>query len=291
MKEKRCFNLIELCVNAYNKLIAWDKQKKIVTMTTKEFLVKLSEDLKSLDLYSDFKLRKADTRFIKKIDGGTIYAEFTHVTPWDEVVIYPIYCVRYDILHKWFEKFSFKTLKDQRNSSSKMISGGSMGLPTHFYFNLDGSNYEEEFKKLAEVSDRCTKWVTEHLYPMDKLFETVVLPYIKGEKEMPTGGADWIFIYLGACKLVAPELYPKFKSIMLEHVKWMYERKEPNVEHYYDHMDEILSYMEAYMEDPKNLKRQTVFQPRSGVIVVNPGQFHARGHGQEPHQLPRRGRS
>ena len=59
-----------------------------------------------------------------KTKGGKQFIEMDH---WiDEatssLVIYPIYGVRFDILSKWFEKFSMKNLQDQRDRASIAFS-------------------------------------------------------------------------------------------------------------------------------------------------------------------------
>ena len=69
---------------------------------------KIIKDLLNLDFFSEYKFRKRDSSFLLKTKGGKQFIEMDH---WiDEatssLVIYPIYGVRFDILSKWFEKFS-----------------------------------------------------------------------------------------------------------------------------------------------------------------------------------------
>lgn len=81
---------------------------------------KIIKDLLNLNFFSEYKFRKRDSSFLLKTKGGKQIIEMDH---WiDEatssLVIYPIYGVRFDILSKWFEKFSMKNLQDQRDGAS-----------------------------------------------------------------------------------------------------------------------------------------------------------------------------
>ena len=48
------------------------------------------------------------------------------------IIIYPIYMVRFDILLKWFERYSFKSLQDQRDNSSVNFSGKMLERQDNF---------------------------------------------------------------------------------------------------------------------------------------------------------------
>ena len=81
---------------------------------------RIKNDLASLDYFSKYKFRKRDSSFFFKTKEGKQFIELDH---WidnttSSLVIYPIYGVRFDILSKWFEKFSVKSLQDQRDRAS-----------------------------------------------------------------------------------------------------------------------------------------------------------------------------
>ena len=83
------------------------------------------KDLSQIGFFSKYKFRKRDASFLLKTKGGKYIIELDH---WmDEttssLVIYPIYGIRFDILHKWFEKFSIKSLQDQRDRASISFLG------------------------------------------------------------------------------------------------------------------------------------------------------------------------
>ena len=87
---------------------------------------KIIKDLLNLDFFSEYKFRKRDSSFLLKTKGGKQFIEMDH---WiDEatssLVIYPIYGVRFDILSKWFEKFSMKRFaRPKRRSQYRFFWG------------------------------------------------------------------------------------------------------------------------------------------------------------------------
>ena len=122
---------------------------------------KIIKDLLQLNFFSEYKFRKRDSSFLLKTKGGKQFIEMDH---WiDEatssLVIYPIYGVRFDILSKWFEKFSMKNLQDQRDGASIDFSGDMLSMQDKFYFNLNGENmqpilmnYKQKFKSVQNMS-------------------------------------------------------------------------------------------------------------------------------------------
>ena len=79
---------------------------------------------------------------------------------------------------------------------------------------------------------------------MNDFYNKIVKPEITGKKELPGIGADWCFDYLTLGYLVDRDNYPVLKSKILERIEYMHGYNEPNIEHYYDRIDEIISYME-----------------------------------------------
>lgn len=67
---------------------------------------------------------------------------------------------------------------------------------------------------------------------------------LNGETELPDVGADWIFIDMALCKLVAPANFHKLKQIILSHVEKMYAHQEPNILDYYNRFEDIFHYLE-----------------------------------------------
>lgn len=179
------------------------------------------------------KLMQYDAIAVNTIDEAT-----------SSLVIYPIYGVRFDILSKWFEKFSMKNLQDQRDGASIDFSGDMLSMQDKFYFNLNGEKYATDFNELQAKVQKCAEYVFSEYSSLDKLYNKTILPILNGEVSLPDVGADWIFIDLALCKIVNPSNFHKLKQIILSHVRKMYMCKEPNILYYYDNLEDILQHLE-----------------------------------------------
>ncbi len=104
------------------------------------------------------------------------------------LVIYPIYGVRFDILSKWFEKFSMKNLQDQRDRASIGFSGDMLSMQDKFYFNLNGEKYATDFNELQAKVQKCTEYVFSEYSSLDKLYNKTILPFLNGEVYLPDVG-------------------------------------------------------------------------------------------------------
>ena len=191
-------------------------------------------------------LGKRDYSLFFKTESGKQFIELDHWRDRDttsSLVIYPIYGVRFDILHKWFEKFSVKTLQDQRDRASISFSGSMLGLQDELNFDTNGDGYSNEFENF-QIILKCAEYVFSEYSSLDKLYNKTLLPVLDGETELPDVGADWIFIGMALCKLVAPANFDKLKQIILSHVEKMYAHQEPNILDYYDRFEDIFHYLE-----------------------------------------------
>lgn len=160
------------------------------------------------------------------------------------LVIYAVYGVRFDILHKWFEKFSFNTLQDQRDWTSVAFSGNMLGQRDEFHFKLNKKGYQKDFENMLTTLIQCSDYVFSTYSSLPNFYMKEIQPILDGEAELPDVGANWVFIDLTLCKLVRPDNYHQLKNILLDRVEFMYNRGEPNIKEYYEQLDEILSYLE-----------------------------------------------
>ena len=156
---------------------------------------KIVNDLVQLDFFSGYKYRKRDHSLFFKTEGGKQFIELDHWRDRDtsSLVIYPVYGVRVDILHKWFEKFSVKTLQDQRDRASISFSGSMLGLQDELNFDTNKDGYSNEFENF-QIILKCAEYVFSEYSSLDKLYNKTILPVLDGETELPDVGADWIFI-------------------------------------------------------------------------------------------------
>jgi hypothetical protein len=217
-----------------------------------ELLSQIINDLKKDDLFHDYKFRKRDTTFSLNTEFKRLSIELDH---WrdvsrDALIVYPIYSVRFDILHRWWEQFGFKTLQDQRDTYSVGLCGAMISEQNEVSFLYNLSDYDCAYQHLKYTLSKCSGLVFDAYSTLEKFFASKVLPILENKQTLPDMSADWIFIYSGLCFLVAPERYKEFKAKMLNHIEWMYSRHEPNVAEYYGQYDEIFSYMEANLKLP-----------------------------------------
>lgn len=213
-------------------------------MTTFERLV---DQLKEDSFFKDFTFRKSDSSFIQKFDGGCRYIELEH---WYAAIcasVRPLFHVRFDFVHKWFEKFSFRTIQDQRSSDTVGISPSQLGLNDIYDFYPEEKEFKQ-FNALKETIKICSASLFSKYQTPADVYINDILPRMEGRIAFRRLGADWIFEYLTICKVVAPENYEKLKSQLLKHAEWQMfgnERSEPNMVKYYYRLDEILGYLES----------------------------------------------
>ena len=199
--------------------------------------------------FQKFKFRKRDSSLIQKTKYGKQFIELTH---WNygniSLDIKPQYFVRFDILSKWFEKFSFKTLADQRNGWYVGFDGRMLGKQYTYEFPYyeTGSYYNDELRKLRDDIIECSEYVFDEYSTLEKAYQKKIIPILEGKQKLPVVGADWFFENLTLCKILHPEKYEELKDMHLRHANEMYKNREPNISIYYPRLEEILSFMENH---------------------------------------------
>lgn len=202
-------------------------------------------DIKADPFFSEYKFKRSENMLYFADDNSTLSIVLNHWQDYGECTIYIIYGRRFEILTRWFEKFSFKALRDQRNNPNVMYDNTNFGQEEYFYFDYKFSDYKEKMRVMLPMIKENLGSFAKKYSTLEDYYREDVFPVIMGDKELPDVGADWIFIYLTLGFLVDRDNYARLKNIILERVEWMHGRNEPNVEHYYDRMDEIISYMES----------------------------------------------
>lgn len=215
-------------------------------MTSKLFETIIS-DIKNDSFFSEYKFKKSENMLYLRDHDSTLFVELDHWQDYGECTIYIIYGRRFEILTKWFEKFSFKTLRDQRNNPNVMWDNTHFGQEEFIYFDYKFSDYKEKMRVMLPMIKENLASFAKKYSTLEDYYREDVLPVIRGDKELPDVGADWIFIYLTLGFLVDRENYTTLKNLILERVEWMHRRHEPNIAHYYDRMNEIISYMETLL--------------------------------------------
>lgn len=205
------------------------------------------EKLSSLEYFSDFKFRKRDFRLIKKNVNGYEVVEFQFWVEKNQstLVVKPLYLKRFDVLHKWFEKFSFKTLVDQRDNYSIGFDGNMLGKRNEFSFLLDKENFESDFDNFQkELINNCKVVFGKFLSAKD-LYLYLIEPILQNKNpELPNVGADWVFEYLTLARIENRKAYEDLKSIIKKQVQVLNASGEPNIVEYYPKFDEIIDFLE-----------------------------------------------
>lgn len=226
----------------------------------KNDVIAMLERLKSESFFSDFKLKKSDKSLIRKFDWGWQRVILDHYNSFDlerndlALQVMPNYEIRFNILHKWFEKFSRRTLSDQRDTYSIGFNENMLGKSKHFLgflFLENRKDYELDYEVMKNDILEHASHVFNCFKTINDLYDYKVNDVLKGKKTFPTAGADWIFEDLFMTRIVNPEQYDYVKKLILEHVdKLRYrEHPEPNVTIYYDRIPEIISYLESMSLD------------------------------------------
>jgi hypothetical protein len=206
----------------------------------------------SSDVFYQYKYRKSSAILYHQNDDvrNLIILEHWREKWGNALVISPIYGVRFEILHKWSERFTVLPLRDLRWEPSFKCSGTIISEPTEFLFEKDWSNFDTTIRTLLDSMIKCSDYVFKTYSTLYALYDSILQPFISETKNLYDVGAEWIFDYMSLCFLVAPEHYKEFKKKILNHIEWMHGRHEPNVARYYGRYDEIFSYMEANLKLP-----------------------------------------
>lgn len=212
----------------------------------KELFKTIVADLRSDEFFSKYKYIRADNTLGYHNGSDGIYVDLQHWRDyWDDnCVIRPLYFRHFDILQKWFEKYSVIPLQSQRRSAQIMDQNDLFGQENEIEFKYDFSDYEVKFRYLSTILKENIPKYVEKYKTIHDYYNKIVCPRVFGDVELLDTGAEWIFRYLTAGFLLDRENYPILKDKILKHAEWMYNRHEPNIVEYYDRMDEIISYME-----------------------------------------------
>ncbi len=193
---------------------------------------------------SGFAYRQQDKSLIKKEVAGF---EKIELRSWvdqsqekDSLVILPVYSKRFNVLHEWFESFSFKKLNDQRNQASIGFEGSMLDEKNEYRLFVD-QDFNSEIDQLKENIVRISKKVFYQLNDLDSLYHNVITPVLEGNKCLPDVGADWAFRYLVLARLVGSSAYPELEKLILHQLEKMNAQGEPNVTYYYKNIENILS--------------------------------------------------
>lgn len=211
-------------------------------MEKKHLFKTIVSDIQSDPFFSKYKFIRSENRFVLRGKEEFIYVELEHWRDyWDDACILRPYCGKhFNILAKWFEKYSVKPIKIQRSNPHIMV-----GQDIEIEIKYDFSDYNEKFPQLITLLKEQLSTTIKEYSTLNDYYNKIVYPTIMGVEKLPDCSADWIFEYLTAGYLLDRENYPALKKKVFKHAEWLLHHHELNVAEYYDRLDEIIAYMEA----------------------------------------------
>ena len=211
----------------------------------KELFKTIVSDILSDDFFSDYKFIKSESTLFFHNGNDAFSVILDHWRDYEDeaCVIRPIYGRHFDVLAKWFEKYSFLPLKMQRLDPQIMQYSFSEE-EQEISFKYDFSDYDKKIQLLCSIIKKNTAEIYVKYSKLNNFYNGIVAPIVKEDKELPESGVDWIFVYLTLGYLVDRDNYPTLKKKVLERAEWLLHHHELNVAKYYDRLDEIISYME-----------------------------------------------
>lgn len=208
-----------------------------------EMVQGLAAHLLEDEFFRGFKLRKRDSSLILKTNFGNRKVEVQNWLDRQEAIIVPIYSVRFDRLHEWFEHFSFKTIRDQRDSYTVGFDGGMLGGRREYRIPMSGYTTAEMGSLKDDIIENSRR-VFDEFNTTGAYYRNTVLPVLRDRSLLPDVGADWIFEYLYAARLHGESDYDPIKAAILHRVDELNDRGEPNVTRYYENLDAIVAFLE-----------------------------------------------
>ena len=201
--------------------------------------------------FKDFVVRKSDNSIILKSNEGFKRVQFDYYNTYDlsrdslALEIKPGYDVHYNVLHKWFEKYSKLPLKVQRSDWSVGLVGNMFNRTSEFYFLESRKDYTEDLYRLRTEVVSNASYVFSTFATIEGYYNYYIGDVIGGKRELPDGGIDWVVRYLIATKLVAPSNYGLVKSLIMDRVEFLKGRNEPNIMMYYNELPMIIDDLES----------------------------------------------
>ncbi len=216
----------------------------------KKDVLSILESIISDSFFKDYVIRKSDNSIICKTEYGYKKVWFWYYNSYDlkrdslALEIRPNYEIRFNVLHKWFEKYSKRTLKDQREDSSIGLVGSMIGKTDDFYFLENRKDFHKDLRTLHDEVVENARYIFSKFATIEGYYDYCINDAICGKRELPNGGFEWVPEYLIATKIVAPSNYEKVKKLILNRVEWMMGRQNPNIELYYNDLPTILEDLE-----------------------------------------------
>lgn len=216
----------------------------------KQDVLKILERISSDVYFNNYHIRKSDNSILYKTDAGYKRVRFWYYNTFDlergqlALEIQPYYEVRFNVLHKWFEKYSKRDLKDQRDDWSISLWGKELGITDSYYFLENRCHYEEDLERMKNDVITNAKQLFKKYSSLEGCYKYLVNDVLKGNRPLPDVGIQWFFDRLALARIVSPPDYESVKNLFLKRIDEMEKREEPNVMLYYKDLPSILKDLE-----------------------------------------------
>ena len=217
----------------------------------KKDVLSILESIISDSFFKDYVIRKSDNSIICKTEYGYKKVWFWYYNSYDlkrdslALEIRPNYEIRFNVLHKWIEKYSKRSLAVQRDDHSLGFSGHMIDATDEFYFLENRKNYNTDLQILQSEVVTNAKYVFSKFRTLDDYYYYYINDVLNGKRDLPDQGFEWIPQRLIATKLVAPSKYEQVKGVVLQRVELMKERNNPDLERYYNELPTIFKDLES----------------------------------------------
>ncbi len=214
-------------------------------------VLKISEAVASDVFFKDFVVRKKDACIICKTEYGYKRVEFQHYNTYDLVrddlalEMKPVYGVRFNVLHKWFEKYQLRPLNYVRDEESVAFSGNQFGEREDYYFLENRNEHDKDLRVLRTEVVKNAKFIFNKYSSLQDYYRYIVEETINGKRKYRDIGIEWAMEFLTATKIAAPSDYQRVKEAVLQKIEIMKDRNEPNIMMYYDDLPMILEDLES----------------------------------------------
>lgn len=230
--------------------IKYDTNITVNNMNKKD-VINIMGAIVSDSYFREFVVRKSDASIIRKLPFGFMRVIPRYYNTYDLVrddlalEITPFYEIRFNVLHKWIEKYSKRALQYQRDDYSIAFWGDKLGTTNEFFFLENREDFEIDFQKLYIDIVRNAKHVFSKYSSLDSYYDYCINDVLNGKRQFPDEGFEWVIEHLIATRIVAPSNYERVKEHVLQRVDWMMDRGNPNMELYYNDLPMILGDLES----------------------------------------------
>lgn len=219
-------------------------------MKPKELLQLIASNLWENIPLRQFSYNKQFYYFTLEFQGGwhRLYHEPKFESLLKGFTISPYFDARFDIVHRWFEPFIYRNIIVDRQKG--FFGKGNNMSGFKFVYEVESDNFSE--MNLAFIRNNLLEETTSMIgkcYGLTPLFRNCVFPTLAfGGYTVSDGNMENLFYSSALCRIVAPELYGRWRKTA-DNIMRLYKsrrRTNPSFEYFCNRYKEIMDYLEHY---------------------------------------------